>query len=563
MKMTIGKKILFGFIAVLLILTALASFSFYQLIKVDNQYTDLIDDKAKKLIMIKNLEVAAKQEESGLRGFLLIGDEEAHDFFNKTKMDYRNASDQLAQILKLPEAQRLLRELDSIENEYVTTAEEAIRLYKDNKKEEAALLEATKGRDTVIKLSQKAEELSSYQQKVMDVGNTTTSENVESIKMLIIIVSMIAIIVSVMTGIYTGRIISKPVRMMTAKAKKMAAGDLTSEAIYIKNNDEIGELALSFNEMTSNLRELIQQVGISAENVASTSEELSASAEQTSKASEQITDTMQEVATGVDKQFKSVEKTTQTIQKMAAGIHQIASHSQTVTTTALDTSQKASEGGKVIQQAIQQMNSIHQTVQGLSGVVDGLGDRSKEISKILDVITDISAQTNLLAINAAIEAARAGEHGRGFAVVADEVQRLAEQSVNSTQQISLIISSIREETTRAVHSMETASSEVMSGIHVINSAGESFSQIEGSVNQVTEQIYEVSTGTKEMTVGSDQIVQSMKFIAEHGEIAAAGTQEVSAATEEQLASMEEITSSAISLSKMAEDLQVLIRKFKV
>lgn len=209
------------------------------------------------------------------------------------------------------------------------------------------------------------------------------------------------------------------------------------------------------------------------------------------------------------------------------------------------------------------MNSINQTVTGLANVVKGLGERSKQIGQIIEVITGIAEQTNLLALNAAIEAARAGENGRGFAVVADEVRKLAEQSAQSAQQISMLITAIQQETNEAVQSMEMATKEASNGIVVIHTAGESFVEIKNAIEEVAVQIQEVSASVQQMSAGAEQIVQSMQLVSKIAESAASGTQEVSAATEEQLASMQEISASAVSLSKMAEELQQLIQKFKI
>lgn len=329
------------------------------------------------------------------------------------------------------------------------------------------------------------------------------------------------------------------------------------------NRDEIGDLTNSFNTMTNNLQKLIQQVSINAEQVAATAEEVSASSEQSIQGSEQITTSIQEVATGVEKQFRSLEEISQTNQGTAIGINQIANNSQNVSLTAIEASEKATEGGKAIKTAFTQMNSINQTVQSLSEVIKGLGMRSKEINKITDVIRDISAQTNLLALNAAIEAARAGEHGLGFSIVADEVRKLAEQSGTLAQQIAGLIQNIQDETNKAVQSMKTTTKEVSAGIQVINTAGNSFTQIDDKVNQVANEIQVVLSAAVEMATGSEIVVQSIKYITEIGEIAASSSQEVSAATEEQLATIEEVTASAVSLSAMAEDLQELIRKFQV
>ena len=143
------------------------------------------------------------------------------------------------------------------------------------------------------------------------------------------------------------------------------------------------------------------------------------------------------------------------------------------------------------------MESINNNVDTLALVVEGLGKRSFEIGAITEVITAIADQTNLLSLNAAIEAARAGEHGRGFAVVSDEVRKLAEQSAQSAQQISQLITLIQEETKKAVKSMEKVSTEVEQGTSAVNEAGKSFNQIQATVNDVTLQVEEVTMTLKQ------------------------------------------------------------------
>ncbi|MFD2445336.1 methyl-accepting chemotaxis protein [Bacillus sp. CGMCC 1.16607] len=563
MKMTIRKKLFGGFLAVLLKLVVLATVSFFQITAVDNNYSNLIDDKAKKLNMIKDLEIAAKEEQTSLRGYLIIGDDKALQNYNNAREEYKNTSNRLEEMIKISKAKELLNELNNIEKEYREFANNVIQLKQANKPEEYTQMVVNQGREIVNRFSEKASEFSDFQQVVLDDGNSSTSKDVDSIKQVVLLLSILSILIGMVIAYFIGQMISKPIILITNAAGKIAQGNFTNEEIKVKNKDELGNLAISFNQMSSNLRDLIGQVQINSDYVASTAEELSMSAEQTSKASEQITFTVQEIAVGVDKEFKSLEETSQTISEMAAGVHQIASNSKMVSTTALEASEKAEEGGEALKTAVKQMNSIHQTVEGLAKVIEGLGNRSKEISQIIDAITGISAQTNLLALNAAIEAARAGEHGRGFAVVADEVRKLAEQSAFSAQQISHLITSIQVETDIAVKSMNVATNEVLAGIEVINIAGDSFTQIECSVSKVAGQIQEVSSAVQQMAAGSEQLVQSMKYITQIGEMTASSTQEVSAATEEQLATMEEITSSSISLSKMAEDLQQIIGKFKI
>lgn len=356
---------------------------------------------------------------------------------------------------------------------------------------------------------------------------------------------------------------TKPITVLIQHAKRIAEGDLTVEDIKVKNKDEIGELASALNTMTHNLRDLITQFRVSTEHVASSSVQLASSVEQTNFAAEQIGGTMQQLASGVDQQVRSVEEASIKVNEMSAGVKSITSHTNSVSAVAVSTTEKAQEGSQVIQTVVGQMGEITTQVNKLSEIIKGLGNRSHEIGEIIEVITGIANQTNLLALNAAIEAARAGEHGSGFAVVADEVRKLAEQSSESAQHISKLISAIQEETDTAVQSMDVTKKEVVSGIDMMNSAGDSFQQIHGSVNEVTTQLQEVDSAMNKMARNAEEIVQYIKYISEVAGTAAAGTEEVSSSAEEQIASMEEISSSVTSLSKMAEELELQIGKFRI
>ncbi|PLR99237.1 chemotaxis protein [Bacillus sp. T33-2] len=361
---------------------------------------------------------------------------------------------------------------------------------------------------------------------------------------------------------YSRRNITKPITEIQSAMKEIAEGNLRQE-FQSNRKDEIGKMFNYLNEMTNSLRELISKIADNSDQVAASAEELSASAEQTGKATEQIATTIQEVAAGSDKQIQGVEEGSKIISQLAVGVQQIADNGHSINLAVADTLEKATGGEKSIQLAIKQMNTISDTVNNLSQTVKVLGERSNEISKIVQVITDISSQTNLLALNAAIEAARAGEHGKGFAVVADEVRKLAEQSSSSAQQIAQLIIAIQEETNKTTQSMEYATKEVNEGIGIVNIAGESFEQIQHSVNEVVAKIEQVQSVIEQISESTEQVVESINIIAEVAEISAAGTQNVSAATEEQLASMEEISASAASLTDMAEELQKTIGKFQV
>jgi len=234
-----------------------------------------------------------------------------------------------------------------------------------------------------------------------------------------------------------------------------------------------------------------------------------------------------------------------------------------VAEAAVSSNQETKKGNAVVVQTVVKMNDIHDKVESSANVVNTLGERSKEIGQIVSIITEISNQTNLLALNAAIEAARAGEHGRGFAVVADEVRKLAEQSGKAAEKIRSLIIEIQTETQKAVIAMNEGSIAVAEGIEQVRQTGESFQSITKMIEDMSAQSQEVSAVVKQVNANTQRMVEMAETITFISEQSASNTQSMAAASEEQLASMEEISSSSTSLARMAEDLQVIVNKFKV
>jgi methyl-accepting chemotaxis protein len=375
-------------------------------------------------------------------------------------------------------------------------------------------------------------------------------------------VVVIAMLLVVAMAFAISRAIVKPLGQMVTGTRAVAAGDLT-QVLSVNSQDEIGQLSEAFNAMAIQLKQLIRRIMSNAEQLAASCEELNASAEQSTQATHQIAGSINDVAKGTEDQLAAVRECSSTAEKMSVNIQQVATNATKVAGQSTQAADKAQEGNKSVEKAIEQMTNIERTVNKSTQVVTKLGERSMKIGKIVDTISGIAGQTNLLALNAAIEAARAGENGRGFAVVAEEVRKLAEQSQGAAKQIAIMIGEIQDDTEQAVLTMNDGTREAKLGAEVINKTGQVFTEIETMVIQVSEQVQDISVTIQQMAVNSYKIVGSIEKIGDLNTNTAGEAQTVSAATEEQLASIEEIASFSQALGKMAQELQTAVNKFRI
>ncbi|MFJ6207413.1 methyl-accepting chemotaxis protein [Lysinibacillus sp. NPDC092081] len=484
--------------------------------------------------------------------------------------EVKSAFEENAKNLQILKETDLKSDEDKIINELIQqypsfkeNMEKVFQLSLANKNEEAINLFNTSAKPVFDEFMSKGLKLTELNKKYASTLNMESKADAsEGITTSLIISIVLGILFVAIGFIGVRKYIISPIEKLKFAVQRAEAGELNFSVDY-DSKDELGVLTSSFSHMIAQLRDLIDQVKQSSEQMAAFSVELSASAEQTSEASEHIASVTLDVASGSDDQVRTIIETSDVVNSMVQDVQTIAKNSTNVSDAAIQAEQLSVDGNDVIKTAVQQMSSIQTSIGNLSNAISGLGERSAEIGQIVEVITGIAAQTNLLALNAAIEAARAGEHGKGFAVVSEEVRKLAEESSVSAQRISELITGIQMETNRAVDSMQFTTNEVETGINNVNIAGESFKKIQHAINEVSVQIQGVSSSVQQMVTGVDQMTNSMEQINGIAQSSAEGTQNISAATEEQLASMEEITASTSALSKMAEDLQEKTNMFKV
>nr|MBA3531473.1 methyl-accepting chemotaxis protein [Ardenticatenales bacterium] len=375
-------------------------------------------------------------------------------------------------------------------------------------------------------------------------------------------------------------------RALAAATTAMAEGDLTqfveiqTPPVTYQSGDEIGALALAFNQMlaslkqsatafndmSATLRELILEVQENAVTVATTSEQISANVEQTGNASQRISQIIQQVtvgaarqtlavtgaksnieqvaraaegiARGAQEQAMGVQRTSLLVGEMAEMVNQVGEVARAVTGASGQVTQAARAGVRAVEQSNLGMGQIQaRTVQATARVKE-MGARTAEIGRIVEVIDDIADKTDMLALNAAVEAARAGEHGRGFAVVADQVRKLSEDAKSATRDIGQLIGRVNEAVREVVAAMEGSAAEVESGTR--------------QTGEVTRSLEEILRAAEESATLAAQITGSVEQVRRRSEGVLSAIESVSAVVEENTASAEEMAASSREVTEGME-----------
>ena len=365
--------------------------------------------------------------------------------------------------------------------------------------------------------------------------------------------------------VFANRII-QPILNVTDRLKVLATGDFRTDPgddARFDSNDEIGEMRQALRILQSNISDMMKKVMATAQQVNDSAEMLNDSADQSSDVSNSVANSMVNVAGNCSEQFTEIETANGQVEGLGHHMNDFVSTIQHSSDVVKETQEKAVSEAKTVDGAVEQMRLIQEAVMQSATVITELGEESDRIGKIVDTISSIAGQTNLLALNAAIEAARAGEHGRGFAVVADEVRKLAEQSSESAGEIAGLITSIQDKSQRAVTVMNEGVSRVEMGTKVVQASGSSFNEIAEMVRKVAEESQAMNNIVVALSDNTQNIEKAIQSVSVKSSSVSSEAESVSAASEELTATMSEIADSSKVLANMAQDMLKAVEHFKM
>jgi len=338
--------------------------------------------------------------------------------------------------------------------------------------------------------------------------------------------------------------------------------DCTECKVYQRvNKNEIEKLGAWFNKFADVLRNLLKDISSMSDNLAASSQELTATGEELSASAEEIGNSMQTVASGAEEQSAQVEETSATINELRDQIDSVNNSSAKMNQRAENVMDNIESGNKALKNTEVSISRVKNNTKTTATAINSLGESSKEIGEIVDLINGISEQTNLLALNAAIEAARAGEAGRGFSVVAEEIRGLAEQSSKATKDIAKLIKSIQKDVETAVKNMNENEVTVEESVEAINKTSSSFTAITTQAEDLESLIKNIRDEVEKMNKNSINVKKAVDQISEVSEMAAANAEEVAASSEEQEASTQTVVGASEDLVNMVEKLNKMVSQF--
>lgn len=352
---------------------------------------------------------------------------------------------------------------------------------------------------------------------------------------------------------------SKPLIELTESAQAIAAGDMTRE-INVAAKGDLATLVEAFKQMRQNLSKLTNEIKIAAESLKDSSASFAETIGHMTENTQQVSSAVAQESKSAQSESMKIDEMVRMLSEQTKAIYDVVQSAQNAAGASANASEVAQNGSKSAQISLEKMNSMLRNVEDTAEAMKLLSKKSKEISQIVSIITDIAHQTNLLSLNAAIEAARAGEQGRGFAVVADEVRKLAEGSRKAANQIQQLIELVENDIDDTTEKMEHTMKDASESSRTISDSLKSLEDIAATVEETASMVQEISASTEEQKALTESLAKSLDEVAAIAKENSASSEGISVSSENLAAGMEELTASAHELADLANKLNEITKQ---
>ncbi|MEN3785373.1 methyl-accepting chemotaxis protein [Aeromonas veronii] len=542
-KMTIGQKLTMAFTTLALLMLGFAWFATLQLSNIYRDASEVSDNIVPSIRASSQMHVSlldARRAELNMVIDALGKDPDSLNSstqsFEAAKSQYMAAEQRYGSMPFVSERDRnMFAELKTAAAKYFSAHGDLETAIRQGDIAKVQSLIKNESRAALEQAGQDGLELRKENDRVANLLTKQSEASYERAKLLSTTVGALTLLFIVIVAWLLIRQTRNPVMTLLEQTRQVAAGNLTSQLDMKQfSHDELGKLAQGFNEMQSNLRMLVNEVSGSVVQLGAAAEEISAVAQQS--------------ANNMGAQQHELNQLATAMNEMQATVQEVARNTNDAASAATSASDTAAQGSETVNDSIGRIEKVATAIEETALVIRQLGDDSRNIGMVLEVIQGIAEQTNLLALNAAIEAARAGEQGRGFAVVADEVRTLAKRTQDSTSQINHIISELQQRANEAGVTMQQSQDMMSETVHTAREAGASIAEISSSVNSISHMNIQIATATEEQGAVSEELNRNVVNISNASEEVATGAKQMAQACND--------------LNLLATQLQEVVRKFR-